>query len=116
MSKNPSTIGTLGGKYPHIYVTRTATLAYQSIIRGTFEQARRALTQRLLRARPETTTPGVFTVDMGSAGQFLRAWVKLEDQLLIVVKVESITTPLRDSAPMVHSKSSTLPRSQLFKE
>jgi hypothetical protein len=84
----PQHTDTLGGRGQHLYVTRAATIAYQTLIRGQFEEARRALTERLMDARPDPQYPGCYLVDV--QGQYacrLRIWTEREGKLIVVPKI-----------------------------
>jgi hypothetical protein len=75
---------------PTLYVTRAATLAYQGVVRGGFESARRSLTVRILTtATPDPEEPGalLFDVVAPEGPVTLRAWIIDNEPLAIVTKV-----------------------------
>jgi hypothetical protein len=82
----------LTGRVPHLYVTRAASLAYQHLTGVEFEEARRALTTRILSsARPHGGIPGGFTLAVQTPRGMvdLLIWTRVEGSLRVVVRVAS---------------------------
>jgi hypothetical protein len=83
MSTAAKPLGSMGA---HLFVTRAATLSYQTMTRAPFETARRALTERLLSATP--SGDGSYLVGFpGDPRRQLRAYVLREGNLLVVTKL-----------------------------
>jgi len=77
-------------KSPHVYVTRSATLAYQALTGAQFETARRVLTERLLSGAtrdPEHKGCFLLPVELPAGPTVLRIWTEREGRLLVVPKV-----------------------------
>lgn len=85
---------TLGGTAPHLYVTRSATLAYQKHVGDgslRFETARRSLTLKLLDAVPDPEHDGAYLLDLYQHRKlYLRAFVVPHGRLLVVTKLETV--------------------------
>lgn len=82
-------------KSPHVYVTRSATLAYQALTGAQFETARRTLTERILSsARPDPSAPGCFTLPIQApqGPLTLRVFTEREGRLLVVPKVSALNS------------------------
>lgn len=69
----------------HLYVTRAATLAYQDLTGTRFEEARRQLTERVLRATEDPAQPGTYLLD--GVGPRVRAFTRPDGILLFVTKI-----------------------------
>lgn len=96
---------TLGNSRLHLYVTRAATLAFQTYSQQGFEAARRTLSELLLAARPHPPDPGVYlatALSADSAAQ-LRAYVLEEGGLAVVTKLEVVPLPLREYTPSAYT-------------
>jgi hypothetical protein len=78
---------TLGGRGLHIYVTRAAAIAYQTLTRTQFETARRTLTERLIRATPHPRFDGWYLFDGEYAGKIM-AYAQQEGNLLMIPKIK----------------------------
>lgn len=79
----------LAASGPHLFVTRAATLEYQTHTRGRFEEARRELTERILATPEDADQPGTYL--LRSPGMpTIRAYTKREHGLLVVPKIEAL--------------------------
>ncbi len=87
------TTAPLSAERPHLFVTRTAVLAYQEVMGGGFEAIRRMLTTRLLSAGvPDPENEGCYLLrvhepDVPEPAVF-RVYTIEDGPLLVVPKVE----------------------------
>lgn len=106
---------TLGAGNGHVYVTRNATLEYQKLVGAGFEQSRRALTERLLNAKPDSRLAGawIFPLPHVEGVKWIRAYVVREGYLLIVAKIMTVSdpNPLTELLPAEYTGRPTSKRS-----